>query len=638
MTRRRALLASAAFATLLGLAAHAVAQAEAERRLDAALDRFRAVLPPGSTFEMRGRTVDPVTGVARLTSVLVRDGESQLVAEEVTLRDLDDDRVGAATVRGLRLTGPARSATPAVPPAAPPTGGKGPAPGAAPAAASGALTIAQTSLTNLRLPGAGGTGPAAVNWAEAAVESAVMEAVAFEAPDPGAFTLGRVTLSNYAPGRIGEATLEGLRFTEDPSKGQGRMALGRARLANATIPRIGADADPWTLTADTALIEGAELDLPGERITFRLGRLEVEGWGEGRLTRAALAGLAFAGPGNGTVGDFDLRAGRLEFSGFPMYNTARAMARNVAPPSAAPTRAVSGMAQGLSATFSGRQVVAIGGMRLESAPMPNDPTAQAGTMTVEGISLDLPPEAGGSLLSGLGYRALTGRIDVTSTGSEASRTLTADPLAITADNMGRLELRMDIRNWSNPPAGSDMSDSGQALARMAEWQLASFAIRYADAGLLPRVFAQQAREQRVPEARLRDQYAQMTLQTPLPEGRDPNATRLIRQAVANFIRNPGTIEIAMRPPQPLAFGALMGVSGNPSGDLVRELGLTARAFPPGATPGPAAAPAVVVPPAAAAPGAKPAPAGATPAPARPVQPAPRPVPAPPVAPGKPAPL
>jgi hypothetical protein len=47
----------------------------------------------------------------------------------------------------------------------------------------------------------------------------------------------------------------------------------------------------------------------------------------------------------------------------------------------------------------------------------------------------------------------------------------------------------------------------------------------------------------------------------------------MRQAVAAFIRQPGTLVIALRPPKPLAFANLGGLSGN-AAEAVRLLGLS----------------------------------------------------------------
>ncbi|HEY8610207.1 MAG TPA: hypothetical protein VIL69_02835, partial [Roseomonas sp.] len=105
-----------------------------------------------------------------------------------------------------------------------------------------------------------------------------------------------------------------------------------------------------------------------------------------------------------------------------------------------------------------------------------------------------------------------------------------------------------------------------------------------DEGLLRALVAQQAARERVPERQLRDRYAQMALRTPMPGavvGKEAPELRALREAVAAFARDLGTIEIALRPPKPVPMLEFMALGGRPADRVVRELNITARATPPG---------------------------------------------------------
>ena len=115
------------------------------------------------------------------------------------------------------------------------------------------------------------------------------------------------------------------------------------------------------------------------------------------------------------------------------------------------------------------------------------------------------------------------------------------------------------------------------MLALAGSRLAGLTLTLRDQGLMGRVIAQQARQQRIPPARLREQWAQMALALPLPGG-SPTADPYlpVRQALAAFIRQPGTLEIALRPKAPVPLVELPLALADPAGTALR-LGLTATA-------------------------------------------------------------
>ncbi|MCR0981708.1 hypothetical protein [Roseomonas populi] len=553
----RRLLLAGCFALPIGLGA--LAQAEADRQLDAAIARLRTALGPDAVVEWRERRVDPVTGAARLAGVTVRQGPNRLTAEEITLSGLAEDRVAQAVANGVRLEEAKR----------------GDAPGPMVA------TLGRVTLAGFVLPPATPGGP--VNWSAATLESGQAEGLRVEAPGRGEASLGRASVTGYAPGRLGEAVLEGLTFT-DRSKGETRLALGRARLAGAVVPRIGGEVDPWALAADAALLEGVELKVEKEEVAIRMGRVTAEAWGEGRNTNLAAEGLRVEGS-SAETGPFAADLGRLRVAGVPLRDMARAYATDVNPPQPRQGEEQSADLEGLAVTAGGAPLVRIGTLRATSGWDPAAPATQASALAAEGISFNLPDEFGGAWLSGLGFKDILARLTMAAKLTPEGR-MTADPLSFDLANMGRLGITMDVRGVEVPKAGAPSPDKDDPFALVANWSLAGFSIRYTEDGLLRAVLAQQAQQERVPEQQLRERYATMALRAPLPGTgpKEPLEIRRMREALAGFARNPGSIEIALRPAKPVPMLELMGAAALPPDRLVRDLGLSITATPPAPRP------------------------------------------------------
>ncbi|WP_426958833.1 hypothetical protein [Muricoccus radiodurans] len=568
------------------IAVGAAAQQEADRRLDAAIARFRAALDPGDSLDIGQRRVDPVTGEATLSRVTLRHGNSTTTVEEVNLRDIGETRVGRATLRGLRGSDGAPAAAPApapAPSAAPGTKGPvaapAPTPGsAAPAGGTAVMTIGRVDLTGLNLPNAAG-GPR-VDWATAAVDSMVVETVGFDIPNSGRAEAARLSLTGYTPGAAREALVEGMSFVEDPAKGQGRMRLGRARLTGAVLPQIGQPFDPWSFAADSAVVEGAALNVPQENVEMEVGRVQVDGWGEGRLTSARLEGFRMAGTSRDT-GPIDMRLGRFAFNGIAARDTALAIVNQTNPPQAAPGQAQGAEAEGFTFSMQGRQVAAIGAIRARNDWDVTTPTTQIGRLTVEGVAVDLPPEAGGAFLQGMGYQRLSGGLENVTRLMRPTGQVVADPFNIRVDGMGTLGFTVDLRGYQIPQPGTPAPKPEDFMAMLAPLQVASMTIRYTDEGLIPRLVTQQARSTRMQEAQLREQFAQMALTAPVPgsTGKDSPNIAAIRQALASFARQPGTIEFAIRPRQPMPLLEFMNLSSMQPAQVAERLNLTATASP-----------------------------------------------------------
>jgi hypothetical protein len=211
------------------------------------------------------------------------------------------------------------------------------------------------------------------------------------------------------------------------------------------------------------------------------------------------------------------------------------------------------------------------------------------TVQLDGFRLAVP-RGRGDQLEALGYREVAGGIEFRTEVPRTGGRLTVDPFRIAWEEAATLGITVRIDDFpALPEAGAEVDDDA-TLAGLIAARLAGLTLTLRDQGLIGRVLAQQARAQRIPEARLREQWAQMVLATPLPGspparrgGPPPKATpgpdpiMALRQALAAFIRQPGTLEIALRPPTPLAFGDMAGFLGGDPAQAAERLGLTATA-------------------------------------------------------------
>jgi len=564
MTRsmRRHLLLAGGVALPLAFGApaltRAVAQAEAERALDAAVERLRAGLGPQGALEWRSRSVDPATGTARFQGVSIRQGANSATAAELILERAAPDRIGRAVASDLRMEEPNSDRN-----------------------ASGPIvvTAGRVTLGDLLLPAvAGGPG---LDLANLAVGEVLAEGIRMVNPGRGESELGRLSLAGYAPGTVREAVLEGFRF-QDRSQGDLRMNIGRARLAGAAVPRIGGKFDPWALAADTALVEGAEILSEGQKTNIRLGRLQVEGWGSGRVTTLALEGAKVDGE-TAQTGPYVAELGRVALAGVPLRDTVHAIVHDVAPPSNPPGQEQTASAEGLSVSADGTPLLSIGSLRARNGWDPANAGAEVGTFAAEGIAITPPAEYGGDQLAELGFKSVLARLGIDSRLIRGEERLTAEPFRIQALGMGTLALTMDLRGVSVPKPGQPNPPQDDPMALAAQWSVAAMSIRYTEEGLIRSLIARQAVQENVPERTLRERYAGLAARTPIPgsQGKDGPQVMAARNAFASFARDLGTIEITMRPNRPLPLLEFATLAGQPPEQAVRQLNLTARATPAG---------------------------------------------------------
>lgn len=537
---------------LLFGAAGALAQAEAERRLDAAIERLRTALGPDTRIEIGARRLDPVTGRATLTDVAITRPDQRIAIPELVLAELSETRIGRAELLRARED-----------------------------AGGVATETARIVLAGLALPAPG----TPMTLAGFAVEAAEVESFRLASPE-GKLVVERLALRDWRDLAIGAGTLEGLDWR---TAGDGdAFRLRRLALDAVGLPLAGQDFDPAAFRAVRIALEGIEAREAAQDITLTLGRFELRDWIPGRPTALVAEDLRAAGPAP-QLGAAELGVDRIEASGIDAATTLAAVLANRQVPDPFPGMPQRLAIEGVRGVAEGQPLLALRRLvsegRLEAG-------IASGSLVTEGFRLALP-RGQAAMLEAFGYSEIAGGIEVRGSVPRAGGRLEIDPVRLAWEQAATLTLATQLDGMPPVPEAGTELDSDATAAQLAAARLAGLTLTLRDHGLLGRIIAQQAREQRIPEARLREQWAQMALAMPLPgaqppaqQGRrggpppkaatGPDPLVALRQAVAAFIRQPGTLEIALRPPRPLALEDLGALAADPA-QAVQALGLTAAA-------------------------------------------------------------
>ena len=543
---------------LLGTAG-ALAQAEAERRLDAAIERLRGALGPEVRIEIGGRRLDPVSGRATLTDVVIQRGADRTRIPEVILSDLSETRIGRAELRGVSERG-----------------------GDGTAADTGRVV-----LQGFALP------PAGQAFEPAAIAFDGIEVESFRAAGQGDKTvIARLALGPWRDMTLASGTLEGFdhRTTDET-----RLQLRRVALEGVTMPFAGTELAPGAFRAGRIALEGLEFQEPSQAGQAVLDRLELRDWAPGRLAALVLEGLRGSAQVP-SLGATELRLARVEASGIDAAALLDSVLNGTQAPDPEPGRPQRLSIEGLDSRAEGQPLLALRRLLSEGSLESGIAT---GTMLLEGFRLTLP-RGQAAPIEALGYNEIAGGIELRATVPRAGGRFDVDPMRIAWDEAMTLGLAIRLEAFPAPPAAGSILDSDALLAGMLASRLGAATLTLRDQGLLGRVIAQQAREQRIPQARVREQWAQMVLSAPIPgtptaqparrgevqsarpgapppkSATAPDPFLQVRQAVAAFIRQPGTLEIALRPPSPVALPDLMDAAADPGASVAR-LGLTATA-------------------------------------------------------------
>jgi hypothetical protein len=564
MRHRLATLAFAgSFSAVMALAgAGALAQAEAERQLDAALERLRASFGPEARLTTGLRQVDPVTGRARLGDLAITAPGESLSAAELLLSDVTATRLGRAEARALILV----------------TRKDG---------QEDRFELARLVLGGMSLP------PPGQPFSTATFELGQLDAEGLRgAGGSGTLAAGRISAEGYGPGVLGAGRIEGLEF-RDGAKGGTSFRLGRLAVQSLVMPALDKpDPDPREVSVQSLTLEAGELRDPAKDVDLAIGRFALRDWVRGRTTDIALEGVRIGAP-FGQLGAGTIRIGRMAAQGIDAATSLAAAMDGLQVPDPVPGTPQTVTLEGLVAESGGQQVFALGRMLMD-ASMDTAGLATGGLL-LQGMRITLP--AGTSdWLDQLGYREIAGGSELRGNVRREGGVLDIEPFRLAWDQAATLTLRAGLSNMPMPKPG-EPRDNDAYLAQLMQGQLRSLTLGLRDQGLLGRVLAQQARQQRVPEAQLREQYAQMALGMPIPgaspRGRAPAAParkgapaaaapqadpfQSVREALAHFIRQPGELDIMLRPARPVSFADWQTLSAQGPTEAARRLGLSAMA-------------------------------------------------------------
>lgn len=543
-------------ALTLGTTAGALAQAAAERRLDAALDRLRTALGPDARLTIDRREIDPVTGRARLIGVSLTEGPQTLRIGQVTLLDLSEVRVGRAELRDVVM----REGT------------------------QPRVEASRLLVSGLPLPAPGQ--PFVLE--DLRFGQAEAENMTFTTPGEGVFFLSRLALEGYAPGVLRGGRAEGIRFTGDGPDGM-RMTLGRVSITAMALPDFSGAPDPMAFGVQHLALEGLDMAMPAEATELSLGHLVVRDAMPGGLLDLTLDDARLVAP-LGSLGPSETRLKRFEMAGVDAFGIALAVVQGAEPPETLPNTVQRVMAESLTVSLNGAHLAAIG--RFVTTGAVDDAGFATGGMSVEGLAVALPAGTAPPLES-MGYGEILGSIATDASLRTEGGVLTVDTFTLAWEDAATLNLTAQVTGMPGSAAGMPKDPAAQ-MSQLMAGRLVGLSLSLQDRGLLDRAATWQGQAQRTPPARLREQWAQMAMAIPLPgeapparprpgqrpapqagaakDGADPFPA--MREAIAAFVREGGTLQVTLRPPQPLVFGEMAALPGLPPAQTVERLGLS----------------------------------------------------------------
>jgi len=591
---RSRLPALALTVTLTIAGAGALAQAEAERRLDAAIERLRGALGPGTQISIGSRRMDPVTGQATLTNVVLSEGPNRLTIPELMLADLGDTRIGRAELHRATYQGKDGMAG----------------------------EISRALVAGLALP------PPGQAFTPDLINIGTLEIEALRMGDAQkSLGVDRLTLNTASRAGIAAALVQNFTF-RDVGAARQQMRVGRLEIAALSLPLKGDAFDPQAFRAERITLDQAELRDGASNVQMAIGRLGLQDWLPGRTMTLQMTGFDLTTPAG--PGQLGLRLATLESTGIDAVGMVDAVLSNRQTPDPLPGRPQRVLLSGLTAAMDGQQVTTLASFTTE-ASLDNGVVSAA--VLLDGLRVT-PPRGQADWLEALGYREIAGNNELRASQPRAGGRLEIEPWRIALEQAGTLSLSLRAEEMPPTPAAGATLDPDQVMAGLMRAQLGAVTLTYRDQGLFGRVVAMMARQQRIPEQRLREQWAQMAMAMPIPgagperppqRGRAqparppaPQATApppaapaqrtggkakigmapapaappaqaaapppapsaggdpfpAMRQAIAAFIRQPGTLEIALRPAQPVPFAELAGAAAVPPGQMAQRLGLS----------------------------------------------------------------
>jgi hypothetical protein len=393
--------------------------------------------------------------------------------------------------------------------------------------------------------------------------------VVLRRPDRSA-AIAELTLDGLRDDGVAEAVARGVALREGDGGGGGAptATIERVRIVGLTVrrPAPGEAPRPDGLELDSLRIEG--LGVAGGT-PVAIASLLLEDYGVGRAGRLSLEGLEVRGVASAGGGMVDrVSLGRVTLRGLDLAATLAALVAKDTPPRPAGAYALEAEDLALGGP-GGRRIATLAGLRaLGDQPSAGGGGPETGRFALRELRVEPFPGLE-EWLRRFGYAALNADLTAESQFDRATGRLEMSPLSLAARDMGALALTMVLDGVTPDTKGAEA---------MRDARLVSLSLRYLDQSLYGRFVRQQAQQMRQPEARVREQMAAQAAGALTAGGKDAEAMAAIRAAVQRFLRGEAReIEIAARPPEPVALQDMAAAgAGGPVG-AVRMLGLTATA-------------------------------------------------------------
>lgn len=361
-------------------------------------------------------------------------------------------------------------------------------------------------------------------------------------------------------------TADGVKATGPKGEADGTASAEHVGWTNLTLPPTPPSGSRSERTAryllgaafDAAEARGVRLATPKGETT--VGSLAASDYGAGRRTRAAMDAAAIKVPAGKEVDR--VQVAHAGFDGVDVVSVAEAIRAGRRPP-----------------TAQGRQSFELAGVDLSKGGAPllhltrasgtSDAPAAGpaqGTLDVAQLQLsNLPPEAAGGLRA-LGYDRFDGDLHADAAFDQAAGDLAIREIRLTARQMGQLAI---AGAFGRVPAATSAAPSPAALLGVT---LRNLDLTYADDGLFDRGLAAAGRAQGIGADQVRAGLLQRIAALTLSGAGVP-----VRDALAAFVRQPGTLTLATHPPQPVSFAEAAGIALGGPDALVSRLGVTAAA-------------------------------------------------------------
>lgn len=477
-----------------------------------------------------------------------------------------EDKFPAPTPPGS-APGDKFAAPPAPAPAAPDAS---PAPKAAPPPSGRAAPDAKPPLASPPAAGAPANEPEAVARLRALLgPDTALSYRSAESLDPARGSVRLLDVSMDGRGRrmaMEELTLDGLRddgLREATARAvtmrdaRSSATVARLRLAGLSVqrpPSPGAEVRPDMVRLDALRVEG--LRVAGES-DATVAEFSVEEYGEGRVGRVSLSGLEARAPRSRSR----VAVARAALRGLDLAAGLAALAASQAPPRAQGSYGLE--VEGVSVRDGDRPLGGFGTLRVAAEVPASGP--ETGSLALRDLRIEPFPGLAGWLRR-FGYSAVTADLSAESRYDRDTGRAELTSLSLAGREIGAIGLALVLDGVT--PGAAERADP-------KDMRLVSAMLRYVDQSLYGRYVRQQARETRVPEARVRQEQAETADMMLGFLGQGPGVDA-VRGAVGRFLRGEAReVEITLRPPVPLGFGEFG--PGPPDAALLGRMGLGASA-------------------------------------------------------------